>query len=93
MTDIFIRPHNSDRCNIVTHISSMDVNNEEAMVTNGPSSMSTRKRKAVMQALKETYQVSNRVILDYLSIQRTLFILCNVAYIHVYYRLLIQYIL
>ena len=33
MTDIFIRPHNSDRCNLVTHISSMDVNNEEAMVS------------------------------------------------------------
>ena len=57
MTDIFIRPHNSDRCNLVTHISSMDINNEEAMVNNGPSSMSTRKRKAVIQALKETYQV------------------------------------
>ena len=79
MTDIFIRPHNSDRCNLVTHISSMDVNNEEAMVTNGPSSMSTRKRKAVMQALKETYQVSNHVFLVHLSIQRTLFILCNVS--------------
>jgi hypothetical protein len=54
MTDVFVRPHSSDRFNLVAHIATAAPGMDDP--PRGGAPMSVRRRKAAMQAMRETYQ-------------------------------------